>query len=234
LDTINYKTIDFLGYEAGYKKSKVTGLDRLYYDRAKPKKMRIPYFNSYYPLDSIDLPQAYIIPAAWMNAIDKLELNGVVMKRLSFDTLSLVNAKYIHSYETVKTPYEGHYLHFNIETRDTLMYRQLYAGDVIVQMNQELAQFIGLALEPESPDSYFAWNLFDGILMQKEHFSPYVFEELAAEILGEDALLEQAFLKEKKQNAAFAKNSYAQLMYIYKRSKYYEPSHNLYPIYSIK
>jgi len=233
LDTFNYDNIDFLGFKSGYKKSKVTGKERLYYDRNQPVKMTIPYFSHYYPIDSISIPSVYIIPSAWESVIQKLKLNGVRLKKVAMDTTMLVKAKYIESYETVSSPYEGHYLHYNIKTRDTLIYRNIRRTDYIVNTRQELAQFISLALEPESPDSYFAWNEFDGILMQKEGFSSYVFEDLAEKLLSEDATLEQAFLNKKSRDPEFAANSRAQLDFIYKRSNYYEPTHNLYPIYSL-
>ncbi|MGY0039706.1 hypothetical protein [Pedobacter sp. NJ-S-72] len=38
-------------------------------------------------------------------------------------------------------------------------------------------------LEPQATDSFFNWNFFDSILDQKEHYSPYVFEDTAAGLL---------------------------------------------------
>ena len=38
-------------------------------------------------------------------------------------------------------------------------------------------------LEPTATDSFFNWNFFDGILQQKEGFSPYVFQDIATELL---------------------------------------------------
>jgi hypothetical protein len=66
--------------------------------------------------------------------------------------------------------------------------------------------------------------------MQKEHFSSYVFEDLAADILRKDAKLQQEFEQAKAQNPELRINARAQLDFIYKRSSYYEPTHNLYPI----
>jgi hypothetical protein len=230
LDTNSYRLIDFMGYQAGYKKSEVTGMPRLYYDRKKPQTIKVKYFNKYVPSDSIKLPNAYIIPQAYSEVIKRLYLNGVKMTTIQKDTLIYVGAEYINGYKTVPNPYESHYMHYDILTRDTQMWRMVYAGDAVVSTFQTKAQFIGLALEPSSPDSYFAWNSFDGILMQKEHFSSYVFEDLAADILRKDAKLQQEFEQAKAQNPELRINARAQLDFIYKRSSYYEPTHNLYPI----
>ena len=103
-------------------------------------------------------------------------------------------------------------------------------GDYVVFTNQHSNRLIVELLEPQGMDSYFAWNFFDGILQQKEYFSPYVFEDLAAELLENDELLRIDFEKKIEEDKEFAKNSWAQLYFIYKRSPYYEPTHNLYPV----
>ena len=50
-------------------------------------------------------------------------------------------------------------------------------------MNQVANRFLMEVLEPQSDDSYFAWNYFDAILGMKEGYSDYVFEDRAAEFL---------------------------------------------------
>jgi predicted Zn-dependent protease len=44
-------------------------------------------------------------------------------------------------------------------------------------------------LEPQGVDSFFAWNFFDSMLGQKEYFSDYVFEDVAAQMLKTDPAL---------------------------------------------
>ena len=97
-------------------------------------------------------------------------------------------------------------------------------------MNQASNRYIVETLEPNAPDSYFAWNFFDGILQQKEYFSSYVFEDLALEILEGNPDLKKRLEEKKKADADFAKNGYAQLDFIYKNSEHYEPTHQVYPI----
>jgi hypothetical protein len=88
-------------------------------------------------------------------------------------------------------------------------------------------------LEPRAADSYFAWNAFDGILMQKEGYSDYVFEDLAWEWLQEHPEIRAQFLRKKASDSAFAKDSWGQLNWVYKQSVYYEKTHNLYPVYRL-
>ena len=45
------------------------------------------------------------------------------------------------------------------------------------------ARYLVETLEPQATDSFFAWGFFDSILQQKEHYSDYVFEDVAADFL---------------------------------------------------
>ena len=95
------------------------------------------------------------------------------------------------------------------------------------------ADFLSATLEPKSPDSYFCWNFFDGILQQKEGYSAYVFEDRAVEILSKNHDLKSQLYEKQKSDSSFAQNGGAQLDWVYKHSEYYEPSHKRYPIYRI-
>ena len=85
-------------------------------------------------------------------------------------------------------------------------------------------------LEPEATDSFFNWNFLDSVLQQKEHFSAYVFEDIAQQMLQEQPELKEAF-EAKKADPAFARSAYAQLNWIYQQSPHYEASHLRYPIF---
>jgi hypothetical protein len=85
-------------------------------------------------------------------------------------------------------------------------------------------------LEPEAPDSYFNWNFFDGILMQKEWYSDYVFEDVAAELLKSDPSLRDSLNAAISKDPKLSNDDHGQLDWVYHHSKYYEKSHNLYPV----
>ena len=110
---------------------------------------------------------------------------------------------------------------------------QLKEGDLLISTHQPNRRFIVSVLEPEMPDSYFAWNFFDSYVQQKEYFSSYVFEDKAVEILANDEELRFWFEKKKQEDAEFAKSSWAQLYFIYQHSEFYEPTHNCLPIFRI-
>jgi len=224
----------FLGYEAIKKISKVTGLERLYYDHNKPYQKKIAYKQFFKPMLTVEKPIAYIIPQGWQEVITRLQRNGVVLKRLATSSKIDVNAYYIDDYETLQKPFEGHYLHSKVQVRKELQTLNFQKGDYIVFADQTSNRYIVETLEPQATDSFFCWNFFDSILQQKEYFSDYVFEEIAEKILAENPDLKQRFEAEKKAKPEFAQDAYKQLDFIYKNSAFYEKTHLRYPVYRLE
>ncbi|CAN5876587.1 M14 family metallopeptidase [soil metagenome] len=230
LDTTQVEQIRFSGYEARYKPSEVSGLPRLYYDRKAPYTRSIPYYNTFRPAVTVRKPVAYVIPQAWQEVIGLLELNQVRLHRLAQDTTLTAEAYYIDDFKTVPSPYEGHYLHYGVQLRRQQQQLPFRAGDYVVYVDQPTNRYIVETLEPQAVDSFFNWGFFDSILQQKEYFSAYVFEDLAAELLRQDPALRAKLEDQKQQDQKFAQNPQAQLDFVYRNSPYYEPSHRRYPV----
>lgn len=230
IDLSKSQKLLFKGYTAKYKPSKITGLDRLYYDQSEPFEKEIEFNKSYRPAGFIHKPNAYIIPQGYTKVIDRLKWNGVKMTKLNSDIELNVELYSIKKFNTTESAYEGHYLHSEVQTESFNKKWQFFKGDYLVLTDQESINYVIATLEPKAPDSFFAWNFFDGILMRKEYFSPYVFEDLAIEILASDPSLEAKLKAKQKADDEFAKDGQAQLEYIYENSPYYEQTHNIYPI----
>ena len=107
-------------------------------------------------------------------------------------------------------------------------------GDYVFYVDQFAGRYLVETLEPKAVDSFFSWNFFDTILQQKEYFSPYVFEDVAEQLLRRNASLRTEFEAKKKINSEFANDWYAQLDFIYKHSEYYEKAHLTYPVYRLR
>ena len=229
LDTERVEQLSFKGYEGKQKSSEVSGLDRLYYDHDAPFEKDIPFLNHYKSSLSVEKPYAYVIPQAWREVIERLQWNGVEMTQLTEDKRITGEVYFIENFDT-RNAYEGHHLHSNVEVKKQVMPLPYFAGDYIIKTNQITNRYIIETLEPQAPDSWFAWNFFDSILMQKEYFSPYIFEDEAAEMLRTNPDLKAELDTKKKTDKDFAENAYAQLEFIYKKSKHYEPTHKRYPV----
>ncbi|QRR01681.1 M14 family metallopeptidase [Dyadobacter sandarakinus] len=225
--------IDFKGYEAEYLPSKVSGTERLYYNRQKPFTKTIPFYDTYKPLDEVTRPAAYIVPQGWHHVIALLQLNGVMMKQLEKDAELEVETYHITHTETAKVPFEGHYWHTDVALRTETGKVGFRKGDWYIPVNQWTNRYIIETLEPKGVDSFFKWNFFDTILQAKEHFSSYVFEDLAAELLDKRPALKQELEAKRQSDTTFAKDGNAQLAYIYEHSEYSEKEYMRYPVFRL-
>ncbi len=233
LDKNRDSIINFKGFEAEYSISLITGKQRLHYNRSKPYEKPIKYYHHYKAVKSIEKPVFYVIPQAWHEVIARLKQNGIELKQLSKDTAIAVTAYFIDDFKT-REAYENHYLHYDVKVHTEQNVIQFYAGDYLIETKQKGNNYIVETLEPESVDSYFAWNFFDAILQPKEWMSAYVFEETAAKILKEHPEIKTELEEAKKNDKTLAENHYWQLYFIYKRSKYFEKSYRRYPVYRIE
>ena len=230
-DTTKSRNLSFKGYEGEIIQSEVTGLTRLKYDRNRPFVKEVAYRDVFKPLKKVRIPEAYLIPVGWHEVIARMHENGILMNRIEKDVELTVESYRIANYKSRRSAYEGHYLHYDTEVEKTTATRTFAAGDYyLVPVRQPGIRYILETLEPEATDSFFNWNFFDTILQQKEGFSPYVWEDKAKALLEANEDLAKAFREKKQREPDFAKNWYAQLDWLHKKSENYEKAHLRYPV----
>lgn len=233
-DSGRHRMMEFRGYETDSSISKATGLKRMYYDHGRAYTQMIRYYDGFQPAKIIEKPKAYIIPRGWPDVLDRLHWNGVRIDTLTRDSLFRLGVYHIADYQSSTMPYEKHFRHRSVSlmrSEETVLCKK---GDYIIHTNQASNNYIIQMLEPEAEDSYFRWNFFDGMLQQKEGYSDYRWDELAAEVLASDSALAKAVADRKKADPEFARNHSAILYYIYKFSKYFEPAYRRYPVYRLE
>ena len=232
LDTTRAATVTFRGYAGQLKPSEVSGRPRLYYDRSRPYARPIPYYNYFRPTATARRPVAYLIPQAWAEVVDRLRGAGVRLQRLRADTTLTAEFYHVADYQTSPSPYEGHYPHRQVQLTAAPAAGRFLRGDYVAALadNPATARYLVEMLEPQATDSFFAWNFFDSILQQKEYFSDYVFEDLAAALLRQRPALRQQLDAAKAADPALAADGAAQLDWVYRHSPYFEPAYRRYPV----
>jgi hypothetical protein len=233
IDTTKASTLQFKGYEGRTIESKLTGSQRLKYDRNQPFTKDVSYRNYMTSTLDVTIPKAYIIPQGWWTIIDLLKLNNVEMTAIKNDTTLTVESYKIKKYDTRQQAYEGHYPHYNVELDVSEAPITFSKGDYLVVTNQDAFRYLVETLEPQAPDSFFSWNFFDTILQQKEGFSPYVWEDKAQQLLKRNPQLQIDFNLKKTFDTDFANSWYAQLDWLHKQSVHYEKAHLQYPVYRL-
>lgn len=230
LNKEEFTEIDFKGYEYDYRKGAIPGHDRLYYDHKKPYEKKVKYYNTYDVTDSVIRPFAYVIPQSWHKVVDRLKANGCLMRPAIHDTVLEVEYYRIEDIEPGKKPYEGHFLHSDVEVSVHTEKVYVRKGDYFLLVPN---RFAVETLEPLAHDPFLVWNFFDPILQHKEWYSAYVFDDIAAELLKKDKALKKKLEAKRAEDAEFAGNYQAQLYFIYRHSPYYEKAHMRYPVYRL-
>ncbi|MEO6611064.1 MAG: M14 family metallopeptidase [Chitinophagaceae bacterium] len=233
LDKSTFKEVVYKGFESGHKPSEVSGFSRLYYDRTKPFEKTVKIYNYFAVKNTVTKPKAYIIPQGWWKVIELLQLNKVQMNQLKKDTTIEVEVYKIEDYKTLPRQYEMHHLNTDVKTSTSMQSMRFSKGDWYIPLNQEANRFLMETLEPTAEDSYFAWNYFDAILGQKEGYSAYAFEDIAADYLSKHPDIRNKLEQQRLSDTAFAKNGRAQLNFVYQNSLWYEPAHMRYPVYRV-
>jgi hypothetical protein len=208
--------------------SDVSGDLRVVYGR-EPLDLTVPMYKTFKVTKAIAPPLEYIVPYQWTEVIDVLKAHGVVMKTLAefvpveIESYRFKNVSWPHG------PFEGRYMpRFDVEkTTET---RVFPAGSVIVPLAQPCAKVLLNLLEPEAPDSFVRWGFFNAIFEEKEYGEPYVLEALAREMMANDPSLRDEFEKLLATDEEFAASPAERLRFFHKRSPYWDPQMNLYPV----
>jgi hypothetical protein len=114
--------------------------------------------------------------------------------------------------------YEMHHMNNEVKLSSSMKKIQFKKGDYYIPLSQVANRFLIETLEPQAEDSYFAWNYFDGILGQKEGYSAYAFEDIAADYLKKNPDLQTKLNQRVATDTAFAKSGRAQLNFVYENS----------------
>ena len=181
----------------------------------------------------IAIPKAYIVQQGWHAVIERLTLNNIAFTRFKKDTSIAVTVNHIKDFESRKSPYEGHYLHYNTTVLPSTANITFKKGDIYIDLHQNGVRYLLETLEAEATDSFFNWNFFDTILQQKEGYSDYVFEDFAEKYLLENPVLQKQFNDKLATDKTFANAPRMQLNFIYKNSPHYEKAHLRLPIFKI-
>lgn len=102
-------------------------------------------------------PEAYLIPAAWSDVVEKLEILGLKVQILNYEYRGLVGTLNITSSTLGKRIYEGHVLN---EVTTSAHQREVHlpVGSFLISTRQQNAALAFVALEPEGVDSYVTFG----------------------------------------------------------------------------
>ena len=208
--------------------SEISGDLRVIFGR-EPLDLTVPMYQTFEVTTAVKPPRAYVIPLQWQNVIDVIKAHGLQTTELPTSTSMNVEAYRFTNVEWPAGPFEGRHMpRFDLET--TLEERVFPAGSVMVSLEQPLARVALNLLEPAAPDSLARWGFFNAVFEEKEYAEHYVLEELARQMLSNDPSLAAEFDRTVAEDPQFASNPAERLRFFYRRSPYWDPQMNLYPV----
>ncbi|MDT8308514.1 MAG: M14 family metallopeptidase [Bacteroidales bacterium] len=219
----------FKGYKYREVKSDITGSKYFIYSDT-PHTFMIPWFKENLVVESVMLPEAYIIPPEWGEVINVLNWHGVVMDTIENDSLFSITSYRFSQPHWHNKPYEGRIMINKFSVTTIYENRMFPAGSVIVPVSQQAARVIIHALEPESPDALIRWGFFNAIFEQKEYAEMYVMAEIAPLLLEDDPALMKAFMGFNEEVKNEKNRSWLISNWFYERSPWYDEQKERYPI----
>lgn len=226
------RTIAFRGYAYTRTPSEVSGALMTRYDEGTPQVWHIPLRDEIVPALTVPAPGAgYLVPAAhaaWVG--ERLRLHGIEFRRLD----APLAAAPVEAFRAGKATFSG----ASFEGRQTLRLEgawhpethDLPTGSLFVPIAQPKARLVMALLEPQAPDAFVAWGMFNAHFERKEYMEDYVAEAVAREMLARDPALKAEFERRLREDADFAKDPAARLEFFARRHPSWDARYNLYPV----
>ena len=195
----------------------------------KPRNIEVTLVRAAVPKTEVSLPKGYYIPREWSAIADLLKLHGVRVQPTTQITTGNFEVISFDKISFPAMPFESRFMP-NFETRTSVEKRSLPVGTFFVSTNQPLQKLLVNVLEPVAPDSAVKWGFFNIIFEQKEYAADYIMEPLAGKMLASDPKLRADFTAALAADPALAGNPRARLLWLYRRSPFYESDKDVYPI----
>lgn len=226
--TDSVRTVEFLGVGASEQTSPVTG-GRWYRFDGGPRTMRMQMQDHLAPSVTADLPEAYLVPAAWAEAVERLEAHGVVSWRLPAAVTLPVRSWRLTDPKWQERSYEGRHP-VTFTAKPLVETRTFPAGTVVVDLQRRDARVAAHLLEPGGPDALVRWGLFDAAFERVEYVESYVIEEMIPRLLAENPAWEAELAARKAASPEFAADPWAIRMWFYQRTPWWDSRAGVYPV----
>lgn len=226
------RPIDFLGYAYTRTPSEISGALMTRYDESTPATWHIPLRYEVLPSVSAVAPRGgYLVPPEFAALVQpRLQAHGIDYRVLAAPVDGELEAYRATSAKLEPASIEGHQRVKTLSGAWRPEAARLEAGALFVPIAQPKARLAMALLEPEAPDSLFAWGEFNNFLERKEYMEAYVAEEEARKMLATDPKLAEEFARRLREDPEFAGSATARLDFFYQRHPAFDERHDRYPV----
>jgi Zinc carboxypeptidase len=222
--------IRFPVYAWEMKTSAVTGQPLLVYRRGEVKEIEVPWYHASKVAKALPRPRGYLVLPGWPQIENRLRWHGLRFEKLTAPTELDVETSRVSNPDPADAPYQG-LTQVSAQVEHRTERRKIPAGALWVPADQPDFAVAVQLLEPESPESLFAWGLLSTVFEQKEYMDARVLEGHVAEMLKDPKVAAewQAALKDEK----LAGNPFARYQWWYRRTPYRDETVGLVPVFRV-
>jgi len=222
------ETITWPGREWSLEDSVVFGGKRLVYHPGTVHEVAIPWRHKQVPQLELTRPRGYIVLAGWPQIEQVVEDQGLQYDQLAEPAELEVETIRLAAPKLATAPYQGTVMVEDFTVSRQLERRTIPAGSLWIPADQPSFGVAVQLFEPEAPDSLVRWGVVSALFERKIWVGGDVLEQLAREMLEDDAIREewQAAL----ENPEFAADRFARYQWWYRRTPYWDESVGLLPI----
>jgi murein tripeptide amidase MpaA len=189
----------------------------------------LPVYWEKVPAIETEVPAAYWIPPQYQDVIQRLEIHGVKMTRITSPKKLELQQLVAADPQIAAKSFEGR---VGVTATFTPQWQQieLAPGSVRVSTDQPLGALAVALLQPQAPDSFFSWGFFHGMFERTEYYETYAIIPWIEQQLAADPKLKQQFEQAVKADTQLQKDGRARLNWFYQRSPFYDQHYLKYPI----
>jgi hypothetical protein len=193
------------------------------------RPVEVPWFHAPVAAKTAPRPRGYLVLPGWPQIEARLAVHGLRFERLAAAVEVEAEELRVVGPTFAAAPYQGrHRVEEGAVERHRLAAR-VPAGTLWVPADQPDFAVAVQLLEPEAPDSLYAWGLLSTATERKEYIDSAVLEGLAADLLRDDPALAAAW-DEALADPALAADPGARWLWWFRRTPYWDDTVGRLPI----
>ncbi len=206
----------------------VIGEPQVRYLSRTPKPIEVPWLHASRIATSVERPRGYLVLPGWPAIERRLADHGLRVEKLTDDreveveTIRVARPRFAAATRQGLTRVEA-------DVSRARERREVPAGALWVPADQPDFEVAVQLLEPEAPDSLFAWGMLSEVLERKEYIDGFLLEAEARRRLG-DPEVAAAWAKA-LEDPAFASDARARYFWWFERTPWRDETVGLLPYY---
>ncbi|HXV76378.1 MAG TPA: hypothetical protein VD788_08660, partial [Candidatus Polarisedimenticolaceae bacterium] len=225
--------IRFPVYEWSKVDSLVIGDEIVDYAPGKLREIEVPWSHRPRVVRSASRPRGYLVLPGWPDIERRLADHGLRVRRVIEPTeleVETIRLTVEHREAPASASYQG-LTRLPVTAERRRERRSVPAGSLWIPADQPDFEIAVQLIEPEAPDSLAAWGLLSIVTERKEYIDLRLLERLARGLLEDPTI--RAEWEKAVEDPAFAADAGARWTWWYRRTKFWDETVGLLPVYRV-